>query len=136
MTAPVLIQTLTIQVGTKQWEAQLSNCTLTPNYSDNAVTTFGGEFTTTTEKQVLHLEGFQDYGAVSGLCDLLWEADLTEQLAFTLNVAGATWAGVCSPRKPNAGGAAGSPLDFTIDLPVQGAVTYTPKPTTPLAAKK
>jgi hypothetical protein len=128
MAAPVLLQTLTLEIGTTVYETQLSNAAVVPEYSDTSVSTFGGEFTTTTEKSKLHLEGFQDYGAVAGLCDLLWAADLEDLITFTLDVGGATWEGNCSPRKPNAGGAAGGPLDFTIDLPIQGDPTYTPKP--------
>ena len=124
--APTLIQDLTLEVGTTSYECQLSNASVVPSYSDNAVQTWCGEFTTTRETHQLHIEGFQDYGAVDALCDLLWAAELDSLITFTLTVAGATWSGSCSPRKPNAGGSAGGPLDFTIDLPVQGELTYTP----------
>jgi hypothetical protein len=126
-TPPVLIQTLTLTIDATPYEFQLSNAAVVPNYSDNAVQTFSGEWTTTVEKHALHLEGFQDFPSVTSLGRLLWESDVaTDVLVFVLEVGGATFTGSVSPRKPNAGGAAGGPLDFQIDLPVQGPVAYVP----------
>jgi hypothetical protein len=123
---PTLIQTLTLAVGTDQYEYQLSNCAIVPNYGETSVQTFAGEFKTATEGFALAVAGFQDYGAVKGFCDLLWATAVTAELDFTLDVGGAKWVGKINPRKPNAGGAAGGALDFSIDLPCVGAPAYTP----------
>jgi hypothetical protein len=127
-TAPTQIQTLTLSVGATEYAYQLSNAAVVPSYSDSSIQTFAGEFTTSTEGFVLHVEGFQDYGSVKGFCDLLWATPIVDKLAFVLEVGGAKWEGNVNPRKPNAGGAAGGALDFSIDLPCMGAPTYTAAP--------
>jgi hypothetical protein len=126
MSAPTTIQTLTLQLGTTQYECQLTGATLEPNYSDKSVTTFCGTFSTSNESFTLTLAGLQDWGSVTGLCDMLWEAaDAGENLQFTLEVGGVTFTGTVPGRKTPAGGTAGDALTFSISLPVQGKVTRT-----------
>lgn len=124
MPAPVLISTLTLSLDLVDYECQLSNARLETNNSETTVKTFCGTYTSNTENQQLVLEGYQDYGSASSLCDLLWassESGTNIDAAMTIN--GVDFTCEVAGRKPPAGGAAGDPLTFTITLPVQGAIT-------------
>jgi len=124
MPAPTLISTLTLALEGSQYECQVRNARLETTNSETTVKTFCGTYTSNDESYNLILEGYQDWGDASSLCDLLWaSADAETTLTAVLEIAGVDFTCEASGRKPPAGGAAGDPLAFTISLPVQGSIT-------------
>jgi len=112
-----------------QVECQLSTAELVDNPTTEDITTFCGTETFASPKYELHLAGWQDYGAVAAVCDMLhaaYTASPVAELDFVLALgpAGAqvTRSGAV---KPNAdvpfGGNAGSALTFDVTLSVIGA---------------
>jgi hypothetical protein len=124
MPAPTLINTLTLSLDLVDYECQLSNARIETTNSETTVKTFCGTYTSNTETYALVLEGYQDYGDASSLCDLLWTASTSgANIDAALSINGVDFTCEVSGRKPPAGGAAGDPLTFTISLPVQGSIT-------------
>jgi len=124
MPAPVLISTLTLSLETVDYECQLSNARIETSNSERAVKTFCGNYTSNDETYSLILEGYQDWGSIDSLCDLLWaSAEAETTLTALMTIGGVDFTCEASGRKPPAGGAAGDPLNFTITLPIQGAIT-------------
>lgn len=124
MPAPVLISTLTLSLEGEGYECQLSNARIETSNSETTVKTFCGNYTSNDETYALILEGYQDWGSVDSLCDLLWASASAETTLTAVMVIGTeTFTCEASGRKPPAGGAAGDPLNFTITLPIQGAIT-------------
>lgn len=124
MPAPVLISTLTLSLEAVGYECQLSNARLETTNSETTVKTFCGTYTSNDESYNLILEGYQDWGDASSLCDLLWtSAENETTLTAVLEINGVDFTCEAAGRKPPAGGAAGDPLSFTISLPVQGSIT-------------
>lgn len=124
MPAPTLISTLTLSLEATDYECQLKNARLETTNSETTVKTFCGTYTSNDESYALVLEGYQDWGAASSLCDLLWtSAENDTTLTAVLEINGVDFTCEASGRKPPAGGAAGDPLNFTISLPVQGSIT-------------
>jgi hypothetical protein len=124
MPAPVLISTLTLSLEGEDYECQLSNARIETSNSETTVKTFCGNYTSNDETYSLILEGYQDWGTVDSLCDLLWaSAESETTLTSVMVIGGETFTCEASGRKPPAGGAAGDPLNFTITLPIQGAIT-------------
>lgn len=124
MPAPTLISSLTLSLETVDYECQLSNARIETANSETTVKTFCGNYTSNDETYTLVLEGYQDWGAVDSLCDLLWtSAENETTLTAVMTIGGVDFTCEASGRKPPAGGAAGDPLNFTISLPVQGSIT-------------
>jgi hypothetical protein len=124
MPAPTLISTLTLSLEGTNYACQLSNARLETSNSETTVKTFCGSYTSNTETYALIVEGFQDYGATTSLCDLLWtSSDSGTNLTAVLTINDVDFTCEAAGRKPPAGGAAGDPLTFTVSLPVQGDIT-------------
>jgi hypothetical protein len=111
-------------------ECQLSKAELVDNPTTEDVTTFCGTETFSTPKYELNLGGFQDYGAIDAVADLLHTAYITpapgNEIDFVLSLGKAP--GVVSTRTGKAkpvgdipfGGTAGSALTFDVTLSVVG----------------
>jgi hypothetical protein len=124
MPAPTLISTLTLSLDAVDYECQLSNARLETSNSETQVRTFCGTYTSNTETYSLVIEGYQDYGAVDSLCDLLWTASTSgSTITALMDINGVSFTAEVAGRKPPAGGAAGDPLTFTLTLPVEGSIT-------------
>ena len=136
----VLIKTLslTLDDGTatpQSVECQLDEATLADNPSTEDVVTFCGTDSSSTSKYELTLGGFQDWGTVNAVTDLLHNAYISDpvgEIDFVLTVGSATRTGVCKPTADIPfGGQAGSPLKFSVTLavperPTDGVVTPPP----------
>jgi hypothetical protein len=124
MPAPVLISTLTLSLEAVDYECQLSNARLETSNSETQVRTFCGTYTANQETYALAIEGYQDFGEVDSLCDLLWTASTSgSTLTAVMDINGVTFTCEVAGRKPPAGGAAGDPLSFSLSLPVEGTIT-------------
>lgn len=128
----IVIKTLELSLGTKQVECQLDQAELVDNPDTEDVETFCGTETTSTPKYSLTVGGFQDWGAVDAVCDILHAAYLDKvdnsdtdpnagEIGFVLTVGKKTRTGTCKPiADPGFGGQAGSPLKFSVELDVVG----------------
>lgn len=125
-----LIKTLTLTLDTKTVECQLDSAQLIDSPESEEVTTFCGTDTSTTPNYELALGGFQDWGDVAGVCEVLHASyvdaktnsdGLPSPVAFVLTVGTATRTGTCRPTADVPfGGDAGSALKFTVTLDVVG----------------
>ena len=119
-----LIKTLSLSLDGTDVECQLSRAELTDEPSTEDVDTFCGKDTFATPNYVLSVGGFQDYGAVGAVCDLLHTAYVTDpiaEIAFVLQVGTKTRSGVAKPTKDVPfGGEAGASLKFETTLNVVG----------------
>lgn len=124
MPAPTLIDTLTLSLDAVDYECQLKNARLETTNNETRVTTFCGNYTSNDETYAVTLDGYQDWGAVDSLCDMLWTAsESSSTITAVMEVGTATFSCEVSGRKPPVGGPAGASLEFTISLPVQGSIT-------------
>ena len=124
MPAPTLISSLTLSLENVDYECQLSNARIETSNSETTVKTFCGNYTSNDETYALILEGYQDWGSADSLCDLLWaSAEAEATLTVLMTIGEVDFTCEASGRKPPTGGAAGDPLNFTITLPIQGAIT-------------
>lgn len=83
-----------------------------------------------TTSHTLHIEGLQDYGMADSLADLIHTAwkngtdndpNTSDLIDYVLTVGSATRSGQVRPSTDvEFGGAAGSALTFTVDLPTTG----------------
>jgi hypothetical protein len=131
----IVIKTLSLTLDAKTVECQLDQAELTDNPDTEDIETFCGTESTSTPKYSLTLGGFQDWGAVDAVCDMLHTAYLDKvdnsdtdpaagEIAFVLTVGKKTRTGVCKPiADPGFGGQAGSPLKFSVELDVIGRPT-------------
>lgn len=119
-----LIKTLTLTLDTASVRAQLNQAELVDTPTTEEVVTFEGTDTFATPSYKLNLGGFQDWGTVSAVCDIIHDAYQTDPVAeidFVLTVGTATRTGTAKPTQDVAfGGNAGSPLQFTVTLDVVG----------------
>lgn len=127
-----LLKTLKLQLGTDQFECQLSRAEVTDEPSTEEVETFCGTETFSTAAYKLNLSGFQDWTDVDGICDIIhaaYIADPTGELNFevALGSPASAWrSGACKPTADIAfGGEAGSPLTFEQVLSVVGTPAET-----------
>lgn len=122
-----LLKKLTLQLGTDQFECQLSRAEVTDEPSTEEVQTFCGTETFASSAYKLNLEGFQDWTDVDGVCSIIhdaYKADPVQEVTFevALGEPPAAWrSGRCKPTSDvSFGGAAGSPLAFTQVLDIIG----------------
>lgn len=115
-------------------ECQLDTCELVDAATSEEIVTFCGPESSSTPKYQLNVGGFQDYGAVNAVCDLLHEAYVARRdnpldpaagkVAFVQTVGTKTRSGDCRPTVDVPfGGAAGPALKFTTTLEVVGNPT-------------
>lgn len=128
-----LLRTVNLSLGATQVECQLSRAALVDNPSTEDAVTFCGTETFATPQYNLELAGFQDYGDVEAVCDMIhtaYKADPVSEIAFELVLGDVSTpgtyparAGNCKPTQDlDFGGDAGSPLAFSVSLSVVGAV--------------
>ena len=122
-----LLKTLTLSLDATQLECQLSKAELVDEPTTEEVTTFCGKETFATPAYKINLGGFQDWGTVDGVCEIVhssYTADPVAPIAFVLQVGTATRTGTCKPTKDvNFGGTAGSALAFELTMDVVGTPT-------------
>jgi hypothetical protein len=91
------------------------------------VETFCGTDTFATPNYKLNLGGFQDWGTVTGVCEIVhdsYTADPVTPINFVLQVGTATRTGTAKPTQDVPfGGDAGSALKFELTLAVEGSPT-------------
>jgi hypothetical protein len=125
------IKTLTLTLETDSVECQLTRAALIDDPETEDITTFCGTESSSIANYNLELSGFQDYGQVTSLFDMIHTAYVTDPIAeldFVLTVGGKTRTGKAKPTQDVPfGGDAGSALtgDVTLDvigLPVDGNV--------------
>jgi hypothetical protein len=119
-----LLKTLKLSLETTALECQLSQASLTDTPSTEDVVTFCGTETFATPNYKLNLGGFQDWGTVTGVCEVIHTSYKTDPVApidFVLQVGTKTRTGTCKPTQDiDFGGDAGSALKFSVVLDVVG----------------
>lgn len=127
-----LIKTLSLTLDSKSVECQLSQAALVDEPTTEEVNTFCGKETFASPAYKLNLGGFQDWGAVDAVCDILhtaYVADPVEPIDFVLTVGTKTRSGTAKPNKDvDFGGDAGAALTFStvldvVGMPAEGTVT-------------
>jgi len=122
-----LLKTLTLELNTTQLECQLSKAELVDDPTTEDVETFCGTETFATPNYKLNLGGFQDWGTVTGVCEIVhdsYTADPVTPINFVLQVGTATRTGTAKPTQDVPfGGDAGSALKFELTLNVVGQPT-------------
>jgi len=128
------IKTLSLTLGTKNVECQLTKAVLQDVPTTEELTTFCGTESSSIPKYELALGGFQDYGDVDSVTDIIHTAYITDaEIAFVLTVGTKTRTGSAKAiTDVPFGGDAGAALTFEVTLGVVGAITDGPE--TPLAA--
>ena len=119
---------LTLTIDGDSYDAQASTVTLTVENNQAALEVLSGRAYKTIDKtSTLSVEMYADWGAVSSLCDALWDAANTAPdtaLTFSFDANGSTFTGSCFPNFPAAGGGAVDVLTTTVELIVEdGSVT-------------
>lgn len=135
------LKTLTLELETDSVECQLTSAQITSDSSEGAetLTTFcGSEDVPGIGKYTLHLAGFQDWGAVNAVTEILHQAYVNGQdsdsgtsdlIDYVLTVGGQTRTGQARPTEDVPfGGDAGAAMTFEADLacvgvPTDGVVT-------------
>lgn len=127
-----LLKTLTLRLGTDQFECQLSRAEVTDEPATSEAVTFCGTETFSSPAYKLNLDGFQDWTDVDGVCAIIhdaYTADPTQEVDFevALGEPASAWrSGTCKPTSDIAfGGAAGDPLAFTQVLDIVGTPAET-----------
>lgn len=122
-----LLKTLKLQLGTDQFECQLSRAEVTDEPATEDITTFCGTETFSTAAYKLNLSGFQDWTDVDGICSIIHDAYVSDPVAaidfeVALGSPAAAWrSGSCKPTADIAfGGEAGSALAFEQVLDIVG----------------
>ena len=135
------LKTLTLTLDADEVQCQLTSAQITSDSSEGAetLTTFcGSEDVPGIGKYTLHLAGFQDWGAVDAVTDILHTAYVngqdssgttSDEIDFVLTVGGQTRTGSARPTEDVPfGGDAGAAMTFEADLacigvPTDGVVT-------------
>ena len=122
-----LIKTLTLSLDAVSVECNLDQAELVDEPTTEEVNTFCGTETFATPNYKLNLGGFQDWGAVDAVCDIIHTAYTTDpiaSIAFSITVGTKTRSGTAKPTQDVPfGGTAGSPLKFSVVLNVEGVPT-------------
>lgn len=122
-----LLKTLTLSLNTNSVECQLSKAELVDEPTTEEVLTFCGSEEFATPNYKLNLGGFQDWGTITGVTEIIHDAytsDPTAEIDFVLQVGTATRTGTAKPTADVPfGGEAGSPLKFEQTLSVIGTPT-------------
>ena len=126
-----LLKTLTLTLDANSVECQLSKAELVDEPSTETVETFCGQEEFATPNYRLNLGGFQDWGTVTGVTEIVhaaYTADPIAEIDFVLTVGTATRTGTAKPTSDVPfGGEAGSALKFeqtlnVVGIPVEGTV--------------
>lgn len=120
---------LSLTIDGDSFDDVASSVTLTQDLERNKYDVLSGsKYRTIDETGTLTVELFQDFGETGSVCEALWTAANTAPdtaLAFTFTANGGTFTGNAFPSKPAAGGAAPGELTVTVELTIDGSVTYT-----------
>lgn len=119
---------LTLTIDGDSYDAQASTVTLSVENNQAVLEVLSGRaYKTIDSTATLSVEMYADWGAVSSLCDALWDAAKTAPdtaLTFSFDANGSTFTGSCFPNFPAAGGGAVDVLTTTVELIVEdGSVT-------------
>lgn len=122
-----LIKTVTLTFEAAEVQAQLNQAELVDQPTTEDAVTFEGTDTFATPNYKLNIGGFQDWGIVGAVTQLIHAAYVTDpvgEIDFVLTVGTATRTGTCKPTQDVPfGGNAGSPLQFSLTLDVVGTPT-------------
>jgi len=119
-------RTLSVEIDSVNYSAQVAEVTLTPNETVDQYVTLT---TTTAVRQpttwTLNVRAFQDWGAAGSFCDAMWTAAAAgTAVAFEMGLDGTgTLSGDIIPVYPTAGGPADGALDVSFTFEVDGDVT-------------
>jgi hypothetical protein len=121
---------LSLTIDSEEYDDVASSVTLTQDLERNKYDVLSGsKYRTIDETGTLSIELFQDWGETGSVCEALWSAADTDpdtSLPFTFTANGGTFTGDVFPVKPAAGGAAPGELTVTVELTVDGSVTFAP----------
>lgn len=122
---------LTLTVGGIDYNDQAASVTLTQEMTRETYEVLSGKVKRKIDEDgSLTIELFGDWGSAtpSSILAALWNAADTDpdtSLAFTFSANGAEFSGFVFPVKPDVGGTAPDAITTTVELPLDGAVTYT-----------
>lgn len=123
---------LSLTIDGDDYDAQASSVTLATEIQRERYEVLDGPvYKTLDTASTLTIEMLADWGAAGSVCEALWSAADTAPdttLPFTFDVNGGSFTGNAFPAFPDAGGTAPDALTVTVELTVDGAVTYTPAP--------
>ena len=109
---------ITFTIDGDNFDAQATSATLTIASTVNTYQTLDGKAYYTTDSQgTFNVELLQDFGAVSSLCEALWNAAATTPntaLPVIFTVAGVAYAFSVQPIFPDLGGTAPDALTATL----------------------
>ena len=126
-----LLKTVKLSLDANTVECQLSKAELVDEPTTEEVETFCGKETFASPAYKLNLGGFQDWGDVTGVTEIVhaaYTADPVAEIDFILQVGSATRTGTAKPTSDVPfGGEAGSALKFeqtlnVVGVPVEGTV--------------
>lgn len=119
---------LTLTIDGDSYDAQASTVTLTTELNQATLEVLSGRaYKTIDQTATLSVEMYADWGAVSSLCDALWDAakatpDTAISASFDAN--GSTFTCSVFPNYPTVGGGAVDVLTTTVELVVEdGSIT-------------
>lgn len=120
MTTIITGRDITFTIDGDTYDAQATSATLTVDSTINTYQTLDGKAYFTTDSQgTFAVEMLQDFGAVSSLCEALWNAAATTPntaLPVIFTVAGVAYAFSVQPIFPSLGGTAPDALTASLSF--------------------
>lgn len=120
MTTIITGRDITFTIDGDTYDAQATSATLTVDSTINTYQTLDGKaFYTTDSQGTFAVEMLQDFGAVSSLCEALWNAAATTPntaLPVIFTVAGVAYAFSVQPIFPSLGGTAPDALTASLSF--------------------
>lgn len=119
-------RTLTVEVNSVAYSAQVAEVTLVPNQTvDQYITLTDTTAVAQPTTWQLNVRAFQDWGEVGSFCDAMWTAAAAgTAISFELGADNSTtFTGDIIPNYPTAGGPADSALEVSFTFEVDGDVT-------------
>jgi hypothetical protein len=120
MTTIITGRDITFTIDGDTYDAQATSATLTIDSTINTYQTLDGKAYYTTDSQgTFAVEMLQDFGAVSSLCEALWNAAATTPntpLSVLFTVAGVAYVFQVQPIFPSLGGSAPDALTASLSF--------------------
>lgn len=120
MTTIITGRDITFTIDGDTYDAQATSATLTIDSTINTYQTLDGKAYYTTDSQgTFAVEMLQDFGAVSSLCEALWNAAATTPntpLSVLFTVAGVAYVFEVQPIFPSLGGSAPDALTASLSF--------------------
>ena len=120
MTTIITGRDITFTIDGDNYDAQATSATLTIDSTINTYQTLDGKAYYTTDSQgTFAVEMLQDFGAVSSLCEALWNAAATTPntpLSVLFTVAGVAYVFQVQPIFPSLGGSAPDALTASLSF--------------------